>query len=658
MAESRAFFGSCLVTSTASAHRPDIDGLRAFAVVAVVCFHAFGVRGGFVGVDVFFVISGYLITGILRRDLAQGRFSVPGFYARRVRRIFPALTVVLLATLGAGWCLLWSDELQQLGQHVAAGAGFIANLMYWREAGYFDRVSEAKPLLHLWSLGIEEQFYIVWPLLLWLAAKRKWSVAWMACGLVCASFAWNVMQVQRDPTAAFYSPWGRAWELLVGAWLACSVGRLSAWPSRWREALAAGGVLCLLVGVISLDAKHAFPGAWALPPVLGAALVIAAGPQTWLNRRLWSRAGMVWVGSISYSLYLWHWPLLALATAVEGDTPTATYRVGAVVASVLLAWGSLRWVERPTRTGWPGRGPVAMMSLALAATGLLGYAVFRSDGFPQRAAQHDPRRAFLKHYRDLHEQGLGAAYRTECDFYDWARKARKASLPADCIAPGARATWFLWGDSHAQALSLGLRSVLPQGVALAQVATSACRPALPPALDLGLDGSCEAGNRYAWAQIQRLRPALVILAQAERHEQTDWVAFAAALHGLGVQHVLLVGPLPQWKPSLPLVITRYHWDDHAWHDGDEPVRVAEGLDAQTLKADQHLSQRYQGPLAQSPALTYVSLIGKLCNDAGCLAYVPGDADHTLMAVDYGHLSPPASIYVAQHLLKDALPEPR
>ncbi|MEO8298688.1 MAG: acyltransferase, partial [Burkholderiales bacterium] len=198
-------------------YRPDIDGLRALAVVAVVCFHAFGVRGGFVGVDVFFVISGYLITGILLRDLSLGRFSIARFYARRVRRIFPALTVVLLATLVAAWFLLWSDELQQLGKHTAAGAGFVANLMYWNEAGYFDRASEAKPLLHLWSLGIEEQFYIVWPLLLWLAARSRLPIAWVTLLLCVASFVWNVVQLPHDPTAAFYSPLGRAWELLAGA---------------------------------------------------------------------------------------------------------------------------------------------------------------------------------------------------------------------------------------------------------------------------------------------------------------------------------------------------------------------------------------------------------------------------------------------------------
>lgn len=629
----------------AADYRPDIDGLRAFAVLSVVCFHAFGAAGGFVGVDVFFVISGYLNTGILLRDLAAGRFSIGRFYERRARRIFPALTVVLLATLGGAWFLLWSDELQQVGKHAAAGAGFVANLMYWGEAGYFDRASEAKPLLHLWSLGIEEQFYIAWPLLLWGLHRLKMAVLWIVALLVL-SFSWNVHQVSVDTVAAFYSPWGRAWELLAGALLACRAEHLHGLPLAWRPAMAWLGLVGLVSSTAVLDRHRLFPGAWALLPVVGTCLVLAAGPDAGVNRRVWSHPALVWMGRLSYSLYLWHWPLLALAFAVEGDTPTTRYRLGAVAASVLLAWVSLRWVETPTRTRCVGTRWAWGMALALGGAGMVGYGLFKSDGFPQRAAQHDPRRAFLKHYRDLHEQGLTSAYRAECDFYDWHTKAAKASLPRSCTQAGEQGTYFLWGDSHAQALSWGLRLMLPVGVQLGQVATSACKPTLQTPPNVGLAGSCAVSNQFALAEIRRLRPSVVVLAQSDRHDQTDWGVLSSALHQLGVQRVVLVGPVPQWKPSLPLVVTRYHWDT-------PNQRISTGLDPAILATDRRLRERYEPPV-KSSKLVFASLIASLCDDGGCLAYVPDAPQPTLMAVDYGHLSPEASAYVVRSALQPVI----
>jgi peptidoglycan/LPS O-acetylase OafA/YrhL len=203
-------------------YRPDIDGLRAIAVLSVVAFHAFPLRmkGGFIGVDVFFVISGFLISTIIFENLGKGTFSFTEFYARRVKRIFPALAVVLGACLIFGWLALLPDELNQLGKHIAAGAGFVSNLVLWGEAGYFDNAAETKPLLHLWSLGIEEQFYIVWPLLVWLAWKRKFNFLVLAAFLAFVSFALNIKGIKQDHIAAFYSPLTRFWELLCGALLA------------------------------------------------------------------------------------------------------------------------------------------------------------------------------------------------------------------------------------------------------------------------------------------------------------------------------------------------------------------------------------------------------------------------------------------------------
>ena len=203
------------------AYRPDIDGLRALAVLFVLLFHAFPslLPGGFVGVDVFFVISGYLITGLILRDLESGQFSLRHFYARRVRRIFPALCLVMAVSLGYGWLVLTAGEYQQLGRHVASGAAFLANFMFWREAGYFDNAADTKPMLHLWSLGIEEQFYMVWPPLLWLWWRRWRALSWLVIPLAGLSLGYSLHLAGRDLVADFYSPLTRFWELLLGAWL-------------------------------------------------------------------------------------------------------------------------------------------------------------------------------------------------------------------------------------------------------------------------------------------------------------------------------------------------------------------------------------------------------------------------------------------------------
>jgi peptidoglycan/LPS O-acetylase OafA/YrhL len=333
-------------------YRADIDGLRAVAVAAVVVYHAFPslLSGGFVGVDIFFVISGFLITTIILQSHAAGDFSYRDFYARRVRRIFPALMLVLAATLAFGWYVLLSKEFAELGKQVVSGAAFVANFFFWSQAGYFDTASEAKPLLHLWSLGIEEQFYIFWPLLLGIAWRRRWPIVRVLWALAAVSFLVNVLTIHPFRTAAFYSPVSRFWELMAGAILAAMrlapVTPSKPWRSHVQSVL---GVGLIVWGLVAIRSDKAFPGWWALLPVLGAVSCIAAGPAGVLNKYLLSNRAMVWVGLISYPLYLWHWPLLAFARIVEGAEPPLGVRVAMVVASVALAWLTYRYVERFVR---------------------------------------------------------------------------------------------------------------------------------------------------------------------------------------------------------------------------------------------------------------------------------------------------------------------
>lgn len=375
------------------AYRADIDGLRAVAVLAVVIFHAFPGRlpGGFVGVDIFFVISGYLISGIIFSELATNSFSLSRFYERRIRRIFPALFLVLLACITAGWFVMLADEYTQLGKHVWAGTGFVLNLVLWGESGYFDNVIDTKPLLHLWSLGVEEQFYIFWPLILGLGWKNKINLKLLIVVIAILSFALNMYQTSVNMTAAFYSPLTRFWELLTGA--------LVAWWSQlhWatnkhhtstvmRNIASVSGFLFIVCALFLINRDRNFPGSWALLPALGAALLVVAGPLGVVNRHLLSNRLMVGIGLISYPLYLWHWPLLSFARILENQTPTSSVRLLLVVLSFVLAWVTYLFIEKPIRRSRKNQHLVFYgLLIAMLALSTVGYWIFISNGIKDRA---------------------------------------------------------------------------------------------------------------------------------------------------------------------------------------------------------------------------------------------------------------------------------
>jgi peptidoglycan/LPS O-acetylase OafA/YrhL len=373
-------------------YRADIDGLRAVAVLSVVAYHAFPAwaRAGFLGVDVFFVISGYLITGILLGGLRKGTFSLADFYVRRVRRIFPALLVVLAAALAFGWFALLADEYKSLGKHAAGGAGFVSNFLLRGEAGYFDPAADTKPLLHLWSLAIEEQFYLVWPLLLWAGWRLRLPPSLLLGGLAATSFGVNLAQFEGAGIDAFYGPFSRVWELLLGAGLAWrQAARLRpAAPPGVTHALSLAGAGGIAAGLVWIQ-PDAYPGWWALLPTLGAALLIAAGPGALVNRAVLANPVLGWFGLISFPLYLWHWPLLSFTRVARSAWPAPP--VAAVLAVAAIALSALTYyaVERPLRFG-PGARPKALaLAAAMLVMAAAGYAVFRSEGLPTRATVAD-----------------------------------------------------------------------------------------------------------------------------------------------------------------------------------------------------------------------------------------------------------------------------
>jgi peptidoglycan/LPS O-acetylase OafA/YrhL len=449
---------------SALGYRPDIDGLRAMAVLSVVLFHAFpGVLpGGFIGVDIFFVISGYLITSLMMREhQATGDVRILGFYIRRTRRIFPALMLVLITSLGVAWIALTSNEFKPFGKYMAGGAVFLDNFLFWRDAGYFDTKAEVKPMLHLWSLGVEEQFYLCWPLLLAFLLKqqrRAWALPLGLC-IVAASFIYALYKIQLDEVGAFYSPLTRMWELLAGGVL--SILQSDGVPPRWQRIrpharlctpnrMAILGGLCLLAGLFLIDSHRLFPGAWALLPVTGTVLLVASGPHSALHRQLLSHPWMIRLGLISYPLYLWHWPLLSFARILDGETPPVTTRGLLVVASLGLSYLTYRFVERPVRTSRsarPGRLALVLVGVMLVLL-FVGYGINRHDGLRWRHHQKlsaSPDTMILGADRDRLLKTCGVAEPDKSQL-GYCLSDPKSSMPNMAIL----------GDSKAEALFYGL----------------------------------------------------------------------------------------------------------------------------------------------------------------------------------------------------------
>ena len=623
-------------------YRSEIDGLRAIAVLLVVIFHAFPgkLNGGFIGVDIFFVISGFLISSIILENLNNDTFSFTTFYGRRVRRIFPALSIVLIASLAFGWFELLPGEYKQLGKHIAGGASFLSNFILWGESGYFDNPT-TKPLLHLWSLGIEEQFYIVWPLFLFLMFKLRMNLfAVIAVAALC-SFFLNIEITANDTAASFYSPQTRFWELLVGSALAyLSLYKMHLLPrphSVAAQLLSFAGAALIALAAIMIHTEYSFPGWWAVLPTVAAAAIISAGPQVWLNRKLLSNRALVWIGLISFPLYLWHWPLLSFTYIVEGEKPGRMIRIGAVLASVGLAWLTYWLVETRVRNGGYLVAKSLVVCVLMFAVGLAGFAAETFNGFKfrmgKRADYYDFLDNSLPELRYRNKMNLAERIRSDCDFYNtqayYEGHATWLPLPSinsTCYARNLayEKAVFIWGDLHAQHLNYGLTQNLPSTWQVLQVASSGCGPQVSNTEDPARN-YCSRSNSFALQTIKDSKPDVVIVAQDQGHEVERLDAIASELQRLGVKKVVVAGPTPHWKTELPSIVIRRFFDK-------TPQRTYVGIDMAVIARNQELGKHFE----QTGQVVYADLIETFCNTDGCLVFI-GDDDkmelrHTMMHI--------------------------
>jgi len=599
-------------------------------VTLVLNFHAFpdAVPGGFVGVDVFFVISGFLITGLVARELDVGRFSLIEFYNRRIRRIFPALILVLAVTLALGWFWMLPQAFAQLGSDSFASAAFLANIALLLQSGYFDVESARKPLLHLWSLGIEEQFYLFWPLLLMVAARLRMSILALAAVLGIASFLLNVAWIGANPVATFYLPFTRAFELLAGAVLACGWNNFNQ-SGTASDRRAWTGVALIAASVAMLDSHSAFPGWWAVLPVAGSTLLLSA-PAAWVNRVLLASPPMVWIGLISYPLYLWHWPLLVFGGIIKFGPLTLPERELILLASGLLAWATYRFVEIPFRFGRPSRRKMFGLGAGMAMIALAGFAVVWGRGFDSRLPPEI--RAMASVRTESFKWRFG-----EC-LLDLAKQTGFADA---CVERDRRPLVLVWGDSTAGALLPGLRKAQEtRGFAIAQLTSNSCIPAL--GADIPSTPNCRAMNDKVFSLVRQIKPDIVLLHGTWEKHLDNVAETVAALKKETDARVVVLGDVPSWRRGLPSEVLRYF----ILHRALIPERSPNG--SPSAAYDAVMRARLE-PLGAE----FISASDVFCNAQGCLTRI-GDAAADITASDQVHITEKASIFLIASIIDRVL----
>lgn len=451
--------------------RLDIQGVRAIAVLAVLFFHALPegpLKGGFIGVDIFFVISGFLITLVIRSSYIEGRFSLPGFYRRRARRLLPALFFVVLSTLAAGAVFLSPNGYLQLGKSVIPALAFVSNFYFSNNVDYFDADAEKQPLLHTWSLSVEEQFYLIYPLVLVAILRRgerSWPVSMMAL-TVLSTMVLSEALVRYDPSWSYFASPARAFELLIG----CSAALLStrfSLPSLQANLLSAGGAVLMIGSLLLIDRESAIPGLLAAIPCLGTAAILLAGANGRpVASRLLANPLLVMVGNVSYSMYLWHWPILALARSHFGLTLPAPVAWAAIGLTAVLSYVSFRWIEQPFLKREAGGWPIFRLAAgSAAALAIFAITVKLTGGIPQRFSPET--NALFAAAEDRNP------VRKRCS----ASSRRPFPPEEDCVFGASPPRTAVWGDSHGVEMAYALGEHADElGHGVMQITVLGCPP--------------------------------------------------------------------------------------------------------------------------------------------------------------------------------------
>ena len=615
-------------------YRAEIDGLRALAVLPVMFFHAGfeWVSGGFVGVDVFFVISGYLIATLIISELEIGQFSIQKFYERRARRILPALFFVMLACLPFAFSWLSPSELKDFGQSLVAVSTFSSNILFWFESGYFEGTAELKPLLHTWSLAVEEQFYIFFPLLMILLWKlgQRWLLAFlvimflMSLGLA----QWGAYSL---PTFTFYSLLTRGWELILGIFIALYFKNFHSFKSQvLNQTLSLLGLAMILYSIIFFDERTPFPSIYALVPTLGTCLILLSTTSTTIVHKLLSWKPFIGIGLISYSSYLWHQPIIAFAQIYSIDMPSKFFMLLLLAISMIFAYFSWRYIEKPFRDPDKINKKSIFYCSLFACIFFIFFGGFlhTNDGFKNRFTQDQLTILSYENSRERDE-----LYRNRTCFL---RKDQSAiDFQPECFDGHT----LIWGDSHAAAISYGML----RHRNLTQLTSSACPPII--GFKVAIRNNCMPNNNFIFNVLQKNKPKFLIL-------HANWISnsydtylneFETSLEIILSDHkdiaVLVVGGLPQWKPSLPRVMIKSidSFDKNISYLSNSSVKKIEAQDKKILGLINKLN---------SKNLKFLSLTNRLCKDDKCLIRSSGDNMEPIVS-DASHLTRSGSLAVAK-----------
>lgn len=606
-------------------YRAEIDGLRAIAVTSVILYHAgiAVVPGGFAGVDIFFVISGFLITTLILKDQANGSFSLFTFYERRARRILPALFVVLLATIvvGYSWMTYWdySDFLRS----AAAAALFLSNVHFWEHTSYFALAAEEQPLLHTWSLAVEEQFYLLFPLLLMLRIRRR-ILVWTVGTMFFASLALAQWGAVNEPEVNFFFTPSRVWELLAGA--LCAFWQFSRRPKP-RGLLAATGLAMIAFSLLVYTTSVPFPSVYTLVPVVGTSLVLLFAHPGTRAQVILSRAPLIGLGLISYSAYLWHQPLFVFARMWAGVPLTAVQIMMLIIMIFALAYITWRWVEQPLRKGVYFWVRARHHVFALTLAGMSGFVMlfFTLDNRGHYLANLSPQQLQYLPYLQY-----------EAKLRDGERRlSNNCTLQIDedfelCLQLSTdRPNVLLIGDSHASHFADALKKTYPE-VNLVQSTTSGCRPLL----DYSGKTRCTDLARFLLEDfIPEGRIDVVILSGRWRYRDVAAVSRTVQYLKAFVPRVVVFGPTMEYTTDIPMLLVK-----HA-NAGREVISDR----AMELRREDRPEVAYlMGEAVIAAGADYVDIQSFLCPQDDCLIFTPiGD----LVTYDYGHFLPDAANWV-------------
>ncbi|HBC9811475.1 TPA: acyltransferase [Escherichia coli] len=628
--------------NTSSGFRLDINGLRAIAVIAVVLFHfnSSWLPGGFAGVDVFFVISGFLMTKIIYTGMINGNFDFWKFYSARAKRITPALAVACTFVLIFGWFYISRQDFVTLSKHVGSSLFFFSNFMYWAEAGYFDIASKSKFLLHTWSLSVEWQFYLIYPFIIMtaIAVAGKRFARYIILCLALLSLAFCVFSSFRWPDASYFLLPSRSWEMLSGG--VVFLFPVSA-PVFVRKLMHYSGLALIFAAYVFFSESDVWPGYLSAIPVLGAMLLISAAvnDDSILSNRVTQS-----IGSWSYSIYLWHWVILSI---IYFFNPFYDLHIGliGIVASFAAGYLSYNFVE--------SRKSLSLSFKVYVPLTLATLIIFANIDFVQKirdlTAQYDTK-DWVRVYKDFKDSDMGGDYWVPCAAGWQMVKNHRLSVDEKCIKNKGSGGVFVLGDSHAAAISVGIRGILKNGVPYNQLATPGCMvdwSGKPSKINnKSFAEGCDYQNKISMNIISEIKPSVVFIIKAERHELAGFDLTAKKMKQLGVKKIIVLGPVPQWMPSLPIALSK-------------PKKVmgnyliSNSLRSDIFKTNDAIREQYKN----SNDVIFGDILSTLCHKVGTETACRYRADnHNLMTFDYGHPTDFGANVIAQEVIKPIMPK--